>query len=188
MELGTASVSQTALAIDEARQSAAMFPSEERGFGYGFGAGVRVSIITLGPRLRVISLDHQRIFSFGGELGLRIPIGAFGICASMSGGYASRGHIDVPDPSIGLVSTTGYYGSLGAGIDMEVIGPLLMGFGFSYSLYAFTPEGVSGDDLKGISQDILAGRASQAWSDARRVAGVGYGTSLTFSARVGVRF
>jgi hypothetical protein len=188
VEMATTGVTLTTLGVDQAAQNVGMVRLRDRGLTVGFGGGIRLSVVTLGPRIRITPLETSRLLTVGGELGIRVPIDRLGIYLALGGGYASRGSIDSPDPASGVVPATGYYASVGGGIDVRIIYGLTLGIGVTYSLVAFTPDGVGASDLANIASDVVAIKIDQAWSDARRLAGSGYGSALGVSGNLGFRF
>ena len=91
----------------------------------------------------------------------------------MGGGLASLRTSRTSIRPMGVAPAAGYYGRVGLGVRVHATRLFAFGGGLSYELMALTPSGVGGGDLRTIADEIVNGRAPQAWSDARKMAGSG---------------
>ncbi len=64
------------------------------GPAFDVGAGLRLFVFTLGPRLRYHQLSAFNLWQITGELGLHIPAGKLDPYFTLSGGYAFVGSLD----------------------------------------------------------------------------------------------
>jgi hypothetical protein len=188
IEGATTGVTWNRVAVDQDRQSVNMVRSSSRGPTIGIGAGLRLLMMTIGPRFRMTSLDGSRLTTIGGELAMSVPIQILEIRASMGGGYASLGHIDQPDPTVGAAPAQGYYARIGLGLHVHATRLIAFGGGVTYEILAVAPSGVSTTDLRSVADEVVTARAEQAWKDVKKMAGAGYGTALSACLSVGLRF
>ncbi|MBM4363022.1 MAG: hypothetical protein FJ104_10105, partial [Deltaproteobacteria bacterium] len=90
--------------------------TNQSGLAVGAGLGLRLVFVTLGPRFRLASFSDFQLWTLGGELGLRIPLGSVEPYFTAGGGYASLGAFDarsLAGVDAGQVDVTGYYARVG---------------------------------------------------------------------------
>jgi len=66
------------------------------GPAFDLGLGLRLLIITIGPRVRFSPLSAFNLWQIDGEVALHIPISALDISFGAHGGYAFAGSLDAP--------------------------------------------------------------------------------------------
>lgn len=187
VEAGAMSVAVNTLAVDEVNQSVAMTHSQGSGVMLGVDAGIRLSVVTLGARIRTVSFDASRLTTIGGELGVRFPIDRLELRATLGGGRASL-DVDTSDPTQGRMPSDGFYAAFRVGLGVRITRILSIGGGVDYNVFALTPADASTGDLRSIASNLVAAKVGPAWDDARHLAGSGYGTALGFAADLGVQF
>ena len=67
------------------------------GPGFDLGLGLRLLIITIGPRVRFQPLSAFNMWQIDGEVALHIPISSIDIWLGPHGGYAFAGSLDAPN-------------------------------------------------------------------------------------------
>jgi hypothetical protein len=95
------------------------------GLAFGGTAGVRWLFYTLGARFRYALLGEFALWSLGGDVALRVPLGDFEPYAFVGGGYYSLGGF-AADDALGMAGATselvvsGFGARLGGGFDYYV--------------------------------------------------------------------
>jgi hypothetical protein len=148
---------------------------QETGFGYVFGGavGVRLLFATLGTRFRYGRFEDHDLWTLGGELGLRIPLGVLEPHASIGAGYAALLFADSADvPESVRVS----------GLDVRLLG----GLDVFISKVVSVGGTVSGDVLFLSRGTVSAPGSPHAVVYSSEGSSVGLG--LTVSAQVGLHF
>jgi hypothetical protein len=162
--------------------SAGLVPSKASGGYVGAGLGVQLVFITIGPRFRVGFFPDYQLFSIGGELGFRIPIGIVEPAFSIGGGYAAMGSFSgAVTGANDAISIRGGYGRIQGGVDFFVTNTFAIGVGASWEFLALTRPGVDPASLSQAQQDNL----NDAQQQALAAEGSGYGSSVNIGARVG---
>jgi hypothetical protein len=67
------------------------------GPAFDLGLGLRLLIITIGPRVRFSPLSAFNLWQIDGEAALHVPIGALDIWIGAHGGYALAGALNAPN-------------------------------------------------------------------------------------------
>jgi hypothetical protein len=186
-EAGVQHTNLNAFLIDEQRASAGFENRSATGPMIGIGAGLRVFVLTIGPRARLGLLDELDMATIGGELGLRVPVGIFEPHVDLGGGYAAVSQLQSPTNAREL-SADGYYGRVGGGLDVHVSRAVTVGGGGSVDLFAVAPDGVSPATADEIRRDTAAGDRTAVESNVRRAEGSGYGTALSFGVTLGFHY
>lgn len=167
---------------DKGTISAGMVGRKASGGYVGAGLGARLVFVTLGPRFRVGFFPDYQIFTIGGELGLRIPIGIVEPAFSLGGGYAALGSFSgaVTGANDAIAIRGGYFRVAG-GVDFFVTEVFALGIGASWEFLGLTRPGV---DIASLTQE-----EQQSLDDAQKAAleaeGSGYGSAFNITGRLG---
>jgi hypothetical protein len=159
------------------------------------GAGVRLVFVTLGFRGRVSSFEGNaptqtvgawQIWTFDGELGLRVPLGRLEPHASLTAGYSSFGGFGtaVRGLSAGL-DVHGVDARVDAGADYWVTRTISVGVDVSGGLLAVARPGVSARDLA-TPKEI--GTVNDAKARVLEANGSSVGSTFAVTAVLGVHF
>jgi hypothetical protein len=155
----------------------------------GAGAGVRLSVVSIGPRLRLGRADEFDLWSVGGELSLRVPFSIFEPNLDLGGGQATIANIKDPSSvAQGIAPISGYYARIGGGIAVRPQRWLEVSARATWEFIGLAPSGASTAAFESIGRDVAIGRHEQAWEKGRRLGGMGYGSALTFTAGLSMRF
>lgn len=129
---------------------AGVVSTTQTGPTFGAGIGVRLVFITLGARFRLSSFSQYQVWTLGGELGLRIPLGMVEPYFTLGAGFASLGSFDKNDlggaQSSG-VSVKGYDIRAGFGVDVYLTPVFSIGGNLSGDVLGLTRPGVSPSSL-----------------------------------------
>jgi hypothetical protein len=79
--------------VDEASLTAGFIEKDAHGGFIGAGLGLQLLYFTLGPRVRWGFFPDYQLFSVGGELGARIPIGVIEPHFGLGAGYTAVGNL-----------------------------------------------------------------------------------------------
>ncbi len=165
------------------------FESNKGSGGFiGTGLGARLVYVTIGPRLRVGFFPEWHMFSIGGEVGLRFPLGRLEPFGFLGAGYTMLGNLSgdlhsVPDS----IAIRGFNLRAGAGLDFFPIKWLSVGGGFSWELLGLYRPGVDATTLAKI-EALATTPTAKARAQELAEDGSGYGTGVTIAARVGLHF
>jgi len=171
--------------VDRAGLTAGLVETEASGGFIGAGLGVRLLSFTLGPRVRWGFFPDYQLFSVGGELGLRIPLGILEPNVSLGVGYSALGNLSDAVRSVPeSITIDGVDVRVGAGLDVFLMPILSLGFGAAWEFLALTRPGVSLSDLNQEQQGDL----SDAQRQALALEGSGYGSSVTIAGKLGLHF
>ncbi len=172
--------------VDEANFTAGFVDTSASGGVVGAGLGIRLLFLTLGARARVGFFSAWQLFSLGGELGFKIPIGNFEPHLELGAGYSGLGSVTgAVSGAADAISIRGLDARLGGGFDYYVTPVLSLGANISWELLVLTRPGVSPDEIARIkaSANVDAARA-----DALAAEGSGYGSALAITAMAGLHF
>jgi hypothetical protein len=141
--------------LESLHLSEELIPSTARTWGigpaFGVGAGVRFVFIELGPRFRYATLPDFDLWSLGGELGLRVPLGPFEPWLSLGAGFAKVGRLRDR-----RVRVSGYDVRLGLGLDYYFSKNWSLGAAASGEVLGLTRPGVNLNESSGsVSDDVL---------------------------------
>jgi hypothetical protein len=169
----------------ESQLTAGFVESSASGGYVGMGLGARIFFITIGPRGRIGFFPDWQLFSIGGELGFRIPIGIFEPNFSLGAGYTALGSFSGALEGVGdAISIRGFDVRVAGGLDIFVTNFLALGFGASWEFLGLTRPGVSLDELDPEQQQNV----NEAQASALAAEGSGFGSAITITARVGFHF
>jgi hypothetical protein len=176
VEGGFQHVGLKTFSVDEESLTAGFLPTTSSGGVIGAGLGLQLLFITLGPRARVGFFSDWQLFSLGGELGLRIPIGRLEPHVSLGAGYTALGGLT---EDTNAITITGFYGRLGGGLDVYVNEVFSLGGNFSWELLGLTRPGIGADELESVDDS----RAAQL-----QVEGTSYGSAIALTLVAGLHF
>lgn len=146
------------------------------GLAFGGTAGVRWLFYTLGARFRYGLLNEFSIWSLGGDVGLRVPLGDFEPYALLGGSYVSLGAFSADDA----------LRALGASTELEAQGfSLRLGGGFDYYVTPVFSTGISVDaESLFLSRDAVRGDTGTLYDEA----GSAVGLAVTSMAVLALHF
>ena len=79
--------------VDESQLTAGLVPTEANGGYVGVGLGLRLFVLTIGPRARVGFFEDWQLYNVGGELGFRFQVSIVEPHFELGGGYAALGSL-----------------------------------------------------------------------------------------------
>lgn len=169
---------------------AGVVKTTQQGLTYGGGVGVRLVFITLGARFRLGTFDAFQMWTLGGELGLRIPLGDLEPYFTFGGGYASMGSFDTAnigqDFNKAGVDITGYNLRAGFGLDYYLTPAFSLGANLTGEMLALTRPGV---DPRQLQAGAGTGPGASASASAvYKADGSSIGAATTLTAVIGLHF
>jgi hypothetical protein len=172
--------------VDKSNLTAGLVPTEASGAFVGAGLGVQLLFLRIGPRGRIGFFDDWRMYSVGGEIGLRLPLGFLEPHAELGGGYVAFGSLaDSPfDVLADKAQIHGGYGRVGGGLDFYLGKVFSLGPFASWEFMGLKRPGVALSDL----DPSRVGSLSDAQKTAASLEGSGYGSSVSVGGRVGLNF
>ncbi|MBM4375886.1 MAG: hypothetical protein FJ095_12435 [Deltaproteobacteria bacterium] len=172
--------------VDKSNLTAGLVPTEASGAFVSAGLGVQLLFLRIGPRGRVGFFDDWRMYSVGGELGLRLPLGFLEPHAELGGGYVAFGSLaDSPFNVLAdKAQIHGGYGRVSGGLDFYLGKVFALGPFASWEFMGLTRPGVALSDL----DPTRVGSLSDAQKTAAALEGSGYGSSVSVGGRVGLNF
>ncbi len=173
--------------VEEETLTAGFVESSASGGYVGGGLGLRLVIVTLGPRFRVGFFDNWQLFSIGGEVGLRIPLGSVEPAFSIGAGYSALGSFSGVVQGVNdSINISGFDIRVAGMLDFFVTPVFSIGAGASWEFLGLTRPGV---DISSLSnqeqQDLEADEARQKVLEAE---GSGYGSAVSITGRLGLHF
>lgn len=182
--------------LDEQNLTGGFIKTEQQGFVMGAGVGVRLLFLTLGARARVGLFDAWDLFSIGGEVGLRFPLGNFDPHVELGGGYTALGsfksslQLDTTSVKNALDQTdiAGFYVRLGGGADYYITPMLSVGVLASFEVLGLTRPGLEAPKISDLKQDPTLSDAQKQKADLLALEGTSYGAAGTAMAVVGLHF
>lgn len=123
---------------------AGVVSTSQTGPTFGAGLGLRFLFLTAGARFRLSSFSDYQLWTLGGEVGLRIPLGSIEPHFSLGGGFAKLGSFDAA--SLGgasSVSISGYDIRAGFGVDLYVTPVFSIGGNLTGEVLGLTRGAVS---------------------------------------------
>jgi hypothetical protein len=170
--------------VDENQLTAGFVQSTASGGFVGTSIGAKLfSFVTLGPRFRIGFFPDFQMFSIGGEVGLRIPIGMFEPAFSLGAGYTALGSFsDAVGGVDDAISIRGADVRVAGGLDIFVTDFFAVGFGASWEFLALFRPGVDIGSLNMQQQQEL----DEAQEQALAAEGSGFGSAINLLARVGL--
>lgn len=188
-EAGAESLHLRTLAVDQAAGRVGFIDTNALVPIVGVGTGLRLSIVTIGPRVRLARADGFDLWSLGGELGVRVPLSIFEPYVELGGGQATLANVkDADAVAQGIAPISGYYARLGAGLGVRPNRLLEISARATWEFLGLAPSGASTGAFESIGRDVAMGRHEQAWAKGRRLGGMGYGSALGVSAALSLRF
>jgi len=171
--------------VEEEQLTAGFVESEASGGYVGLGLGVHLVVVQLGPRLRLGFFPDYRVFSVGGEFGLRIPISFVEPTLTIGAGYTGLGtftDLSFDDD----ISIEGFDVRIAGGLDFFVHDNVSLGAGASWEFIGLTRPGVDVSKLSEAEKDEQ--NIDQAREDALAAEGSAYGSIISITARLGLHF
>lgn len=175
--------------VDETNFTAGFIETVEKGGVAGGGLGVQLLFFTIGARGRVGFFKDWQLFSVGGELGFRIPIGKWEPHVDLGGGYAALGNArGAIEGAADAISIRGFYVRAGAGLDYFILSRLSLGIAASADFMGMTRPGVSLSEISKIKSNPATTDLQRASADLLALEGSGYGLSIAATGVLGVHF
>ena len=172
--------------VDKSNLTAGFVSSEANGSYVSAGLGLQLLFLRVGPRARVGFFEDWQLFSVGGEVSLRFPLGFLEPHIDLGGGYTALGSLSTG----GLAALSksarveGGYGRIGGGLDIFIGDAFSIGPYASWEVMGLKRPGVALADLDPTHVSSL----TDAQKTAAAIDGSGYGSTLTAGARVGLSF
>jgi len=172
--------------VDKSNLTAGLVPTEASGAFVSAGLGVQLLFLRIGPRGRIAFFDDWRMYSVGGEIGIRLPLGFLEPHAELGGGYVAFGSLaDSPFAVLAdKAQIHGGYGRLSGGLDFYLGKVFALGPFASWEFMGLTRPGVAVSDL----DPSRVGSLSDAQKTAAALEGSGYGSSISVGGRLGLNF
>jgi hypothetical protein len=175
--------------IDEENFTAGFVDTESSGAVIGAGVGVQLLFLTVGARGRVGFFDAWQLFSVGGEIGFRFPIGRLEPHFGLGAGYTALGSFnDAISGAADAISIHGIHARVGGGLDFFPTSILSIGANVSWEFLALTRPGISFEELQKIQSDPATTDVQRAKAELLQVEGSGYGSAIAITGVVGLHF
>lgn len=169
--------------VDASNLTAGFIKDEASGGFVGAGLGLRLVFLTVGPRARVGFFQDWQLYSIGGEMGFRFPLGRIEPHASIGAGYSALGNVAGALKGLeNSVRIRGFDVRVSGGVDLFPTTWLSVGGGVSWEFLALTRPGVSINDLNAPPTAHLSAAQEQVLA----AEGSGYGTAITVGGRLGL--
>jgi hypothetical protein len=173
--------------VDEAAFSAGFIETSASGAVIDGGLGVRLLFLTIGARARMGFFEPWQLGRVGGELGLRVPIGRIEPRFDAGFGYAALTGVSATTGDAIDANINGFYGRLGAGLDVFPVNWLAVGGGVSWEVLGLTRPGLGVSTIANLEQ-TAEDDPEAAGATALAAEGSGYGSSIAITARAGLHF
>lgn len=193
-EGGVSHVGLQTFNIDEKNFSAGFIPTTATGAMIGAAVGARLIFLTLGVRGRVGFYDAWDIFSVGGELGFRIPLGNLEPHFDLGGGYTALGSyksaVENGNVQAALDTTQirGFYVRASGGLDYYVTPVFSIGASATFEVLALTRPGADPTKLTQLKADPSLTDAQKTAADALALEGSSVGAAVGGTAVLGLHF
>jgi hypothetical protein len=180
--------------IDEKNFSAGFIPTRATGPMIGAAVGARLVFLTIGARGRVGFYDSFDIFSVGGELGLRIPLGNLEPHFDLGGGYTALGSYKSAvqngnvQAALDTTQIRGFYVRASGGLDYYVTPVFSIGASATFEVLALTRPGADPSKITQIKADPSLTEAQRTAADALALEGSSVGASVGGTAVLGLHF
>lgn len=182
--------------LDEQNFTADFIATESQGFVMGAGVGVRLLFVTLGARARVGLFDSWDLFSVGGELGLRLPLGNLEPHFNLGGGYTALGSFqsslkldsNAAKDALSKADIAGFYVRAGLGLDYYVTPTFSVGALASFEVLGLTRPGLDPSQITAIKSDPTLSDLQKKKADLLALNGTSYGAAGTAMAVLGLHF
>jgi len=187
VEGGYEHVGLSTFSVNEEELTAGLIASSSSGGVVGGGLGLRLLFLTVGARARAGFFQDWQLFSVGGEVGFRIPIGNLDPHFDLGGGYAGLGNMagalqGAPD----AVSIRGFYARVGGGLDYYITPAVSIGANVSWELLGLTRPGVSAEDIEQIQSTSGSTRDPEQVRLMLAADGSSFGSALAITGVLGL--
>jgi len=145
----------------------------------GASLALQLLFVTIGPRVRVGFFPDWQLFSAGGEVGIRIPVGNLEPHLALGAGYTALGSFETVEE----IDVRGFYARAGGGLDYYVTPALSLGAAASWELLGLTRPELGPDDIARIRNEQ---GADQTRAELLAAEGTSYGSALAITAVVGL--
>lgn len=137
-------------------------PTSDTGSMFGVGAGLRLVVLTIGPRFRIGHFSDWDLWSLDGELGIHLPLGDVEPHFTLGAGYSKLGNASATGlTSDSQVRIRGYNVRVGFGIDYYVTHIFSIGANLTGEVLGLTRPGVDPTQLPQVSQTDASACANQ---------------------------
>jgi hypothetical protein len=180
--------------ISEQNFSAGFIETQSNGGFVSAGVGARLVFITIGARGRIGFYDAWDIFSVGGELGFKIPLGNLEPHFELGGGYAALGSFKESvvtgalESALGQISINGFYARASAGLDYYVTPLFSLGARAGFDVLGLTRPGLDPAKITEIKSNPTLSDLQRKQADLLQLEGTSYGATASLSAVVGLHF
>lgn len=177
--------------LDEENFTGGFIATESQGFVMGAGVGVRLIFVTLGARARVGLFEAWDLFSVGGELGLRLPLGNLEPNFNLGAGYTALGSFQSSLKSGAVTNAldntdiSGFYVRAGAGLDYYITPTFSIGAVASFEVLGLKRPALNASRLSELKADPSVDKAK---ADILALEGTSYGAGGTAMAVLGLHF
>jgi hypothetical protein len=177
--------------LDEQNFTGGFIATESQGFVMGAGVGVRLIFVTLGARARVGLFDSWDLFSVGGELGMRLPLGNLEPNFNLGAGYTALGSFEsslksgAVENALDNTDIAGFYVRAGAGLDYYVTPTFSIGAVASFEVLGLKRPALNASRLSELKADPSIDKAK---ADILALEGTSFGAAGTAMAVVGLHF
>lgn len=177
------------LAVDRAAQRIAFVDADQTGPVVSAGAGIRLSVVYIGPRFQLMRADRFDVWSIGGEASVRVPLSIIVPHVDVAVGRLATANIQDEDSvAHGIAESSGYYARIGGGIGVRLWHYVELDAKATWELFALGPNGPTTGDLEQAVGALRQGGLNEVWAMGQDLGGIGYGTQLTFSGSARLRF
>lgn len=164
---------------DEAALTAGFADTTGSGPMVGGSLALQLLFVTIGPRVRIGFFPDWQMFSAGGEVGIRIPIGNLEPHLAVGAGYTALGTLgDVEE-----IDVRGFYARAGGGLDYYITPALSVGAAASWELLGLTRPELGPEDITRIRNER---GADQTRDELLAAEGTAYGSALSVTAVIGL--
>ena len=179
--------------VDESNLTGGLVSTEASGGFVGAGLGAQLLFLRLGPRFRVGFFPDWQMFSIGGELGFRIPIGILDLHVDLGGGYTALGSVGgALTAQADAVTISGPYFRVGGGLDFFIGDIVSLGPFAHWEIMGLTRPGVDPADIQAAQSGDPPPECETDPDAARECAltaeGSGVGTAVTIGLKLGLNF
>jgi hypothetical protein len=140
---------------------------------------LQLLFVTIGPRVRIGFFPDWQLFSAGGEVGIRIPVGNLEPHLAFGAGYTALGSFEAVEE----IDVRGFYARAGGGLDYYLTPVLSLGAAASWELLGLTRPELGPDDITRIRN---AQGLDQTRAELLAAEGTSYGSALAITAVIGL--
>jgi len=180
--------------LDEENFTGGFIATESQGFVMGAGVGVRLIFVTLGARARVGLFDAWDLFSVGGELGMRLPLGNLEPNFNLGAGYTALGSFQSSVKSGAVTNAldntdiSGFYVRAGAGLDYYITPTFSVGAVASFEVLGLKRPSLNPAQISDLKADSSLTDVQKRKADLLALEGTSYGAGGTAMAVLGLHF